>query len=201
VDVVVQLSLCLLVAVSRQEFDDQRVLDSEDRVIVKILACLVEDLSRDGLVSFSQHDEMNVGRSVRMSVQQLQKFTRWSVVWNRVRCWSQAVKAVLSVLICVELAAQIGLGLFLILLLVQAICRCFPDVNRGLDHWLLCGRIYDLTIKICHFGVFRQVVYNTFVLVPNLVVRLEKRTENGTLGCQVGGLGGFLVCDFIHECF
>lgn len=52
--VVIQLFLRLAVTIPRQELDDQRILDCEDRVIVEILAGLVEDLSGDGLVSFGQ---------------------------------------------------------------------------------------------------------------------------------------------------
>ena len=53
-NVVLELLLCLRVALTRQEFHDQRVFDREDRVVIEILAVLVEDLGGDRLVSLFQ---------------------------------------------------------------------------------------------------------------------------------------------------
>ncbi len=53
--IVLKLILCLFIAGSRYELDDQGVLDGEDGVVIKVLAVLVEDLRRDGLVSLDKN--------------------------------------------------------------------------------------------------------------------------------------------------
>ena len=53
--IVLELLLCLFIAGSRYELDDQGVLDGENGVIIKVLAVLVEDLCRDGLVSLDEN--------------------------------------------------------------------------------------------------------------------------------------------------
>ena len=54
-NIVLQLLLCLLVTRSRHELDDQGVFDSEDRVIIEILAILVKNLCGDGLITFNKN--------------------------------------------------------------------------------------------------------------------------------------------------
>ncbi len=53
-NVILQFPLCLGIVLPRQEFHHQRVLDGKHRVVVEILALLVEDLRGDGLVAFDQ---------------------------------------------------------------------------------------------------------------------------------------------------
>jgi len=55
VNVIVQLILCVSIAVPGQELDNVGVFDSEDGVIIKILAGFVELLSRYRLISLRQY--------------------------------------------------------------------------------------------------------------------------------------------------
>lgn len=55
VNVVLQLLLRSLIAFEWNKVDNERVLDSENRVVIKILALLVEDLRCDGLVAIDQN--------------------------------------------------------------------------------------------------------------------------------------------------
>lgn len=76
------------------------------------------------------YDEVNMRWAVRMSVEQLQDFAGWSVIWNWVGRRSQAIKGIFSVFIGVKLAAKIRFGLFIVLLLVQA-CKIGVSPNRS----------------------------------------------------------------------
>ena len=61
---------------------------------------------------------MNMCRTVRMSVHETQKLPRRTIVRNGIRCRLQTVPAVFAVVSRNELASQIVVRLFLVLLFV-----------------------------------------------------------------------------------
>lgn len=92
-----------------------------------------------------------------MSVKSLEESPGWSVLWKRVGSWAQAVKAVLSVLVGLELATKVVIRLVArILEIVFAVAARLPDVEGDIGNWLARGEISDDTV---HVG------YNTLVLV------------------------------------
>ena len=54
-EIIPQLLRRLVVTFSRYKVDRQRVLDSEDRIVVNILAGLIKDLCCNGLVAFGKN--------------------------------------------------------------------------------------------------------------------------------------------------
>lgn len=79
----------------------------------------------------------------RMPVKRLQYFASWSIVRDRVRYGPQAVKVVLAVLPGYKRAPEVHLGLFGVLLLVQSIWCCMPDVHDCTFNRLPCSEVCD----------------------------------------------------------
>jgi hypothetical protein len=120
-EVIRQLKVGLWVALERLKVDEQRVLDRKHGVIFYILAIAIEDLGDDGFVAGRRelrvllagahrvywdveqtYYKVNMRRPVRVPVQCLQDLPCRSVIWNRIRHRSQAVKVVFSIFPCRE---------------------------------------------------------------------------------------------------
>lgn len=65
------------------------------------------------------YNQMNVGRSIWMSIHQLQNFTSRAVERDWIWSWSEAVKAVFAFIVSEKLSTQIMFDLFVILLFIE----------------------------------------------------------------------------------
>src|SRR5215471_2377177 len=81
-----------------------------------------------------------MGRAERMTPKCLQQLPDRSIIWYRVGDGFDSHKAVASLAVGAELAAQIHLGLLGVLLLVQPIFASLPDVEQGIRNRCPIGR-------------------------------------------------------------
>ena len=66
-----------------------------------------------------KYDQMDMRRSVGMSIHQFQEFACGSIEGNWIRCWTDAVEGVFAVVVCDEFATEVVFFLVVVLLLVE----------------------------------------------------------------------------------
>lgn len=101
-----------------------------------------------------------MGWAVWMSIKQLEYFASWSIVWNWVWCWSQAIPGILALVIRDELAPKIVINLVVILLLVHAIGRGLPYIDRCTSQWFSCRSVCDCSIHVGDLSIIWSVECN-----------------------------------------
>lgn len=218
--IVFELSGSLRIILARHKVYNKRVLDSKHRVIVKVLILAVEDLCCQRTVviirslgrvlasaSTTRHQEyqaktynnVNVRRAERVTVHQLKNLASRTIVRNRIRRRTQAVKRVLSILIRLELAAQIELNLLGVLLLIQPVRRSLPHLNRRTDKRLLGLEVHDATVHEGHLSISRFRLDDVLPVLTVRCIGAEERAQDGR-GC------GCILCffgesegDFVNE--
>ena len=120
------------------------------------------------------YDEMNVSWSIWMSVQQLQNLASRSIEWDRIWRGSQTIERVLALLVCLELATKVLITLIVILLLIQAVRRCLPDVDHNTCQRLLGCGVHDCAMHECDFSVLRRVESDRATILSQRVVGSEE---------------------------
>jgi hypothetical protein len=107
------------------------------------------------------YNNMDMSRSVRVTVKKLQELTTWTVMWYRVWNRAQAVQSVIPGFICGELPAQIEFCLVWVLLLVKTIRAALPDIDCDTLEWLVGGSITNDTVHVRDFAIFWHSLDNT----------------------------------------
>ena len=75
--------------------------------------------SRSHIASFMlAYNQVNVRRSIWVTVEQLQDFASRAIEGHGVRCWLEAVESIFALIVCDELATEVMFHLFLVLLFV-----------------------------------------------------------------------------------
>jgi len=146
-DVVLKVQFGLRIVLFWLEIQDQIVLDSENSVGLKVWVVFGKELGCDWLVIVVCDHKMNMGRTHRMSIQQLQQHTSRSIRRQRVRSRLQAIEIIISILVTLKLSTQIIWCLVLwILEIVFAIRRCLPDVYHRTRYSFSSYRISDFAV-------------------------------------------------------
>lgn len=122
-----------------------------------------------------------------------------TIIRNRIRRRPQAVEAIPTLLIGLELPAEIKLLLLGILLLIQPIRASLPHLNSRPDERLLGRKVHDLPVHECHFAIGRRGQDDVRPVVPVGGVGAEEWAEDGGCGGGVGGFVGQCICDFVYE--
>src|SRR5687768_3884274 len=110
-----------------------------------------------------------------------------TIVGNGVWHWSQAVQAVVSILIRRHQSTQVEVRLLRILLLVQTIRRALPDIDLCASNRLASSGIGDLAMHPHNLAVRRHSLDDAGVVGSGRNVFAVEGTENG-------GFGSFVVC-------
>src|SRR6202043_3232231 len=110
--------------------DDQRVLGPENRIRIEIFVPLHKQVSCKWRKTIRRNEQMNVSRSERMTAQRPQQLPNGTIVRYWIGDGFNAHEAVASFTIAAEFAAQIHLGLFRVLLLVQTVLVRLPDIKQ-----------------------------------------------------------------------
>lgn len=142
---------------------------------------------------------MNMRRTVRVAVEELQQLACRAIVWNGIWCRPNAVICVFTVLICHELAAQVQIFLVGVLLLVVSVCGALPHINGGTLQRLLRLCAQYPTVHIYWLSIIWCVVADVGTHGQGGMVVSEEGSENGRGGRNIGGFGGFLVGDLVDQ--
>lgn len=140
-----------------------------------------------------------MGRAEGVAVHSLEHLACRTIERNRVGRRPQAVEVVTSIGIRLELAAQVKLDLLGILLLVQAVCRRLPHLDRRADKRLLGVKVHHATVHVGHLAVLGLGDHDVVTVLAIGRVGTEERTQNGGCGGRVLGFLGKFEGDFIHE--
>lgn len=218
-DIVFELNGSLGIVLARNEVHNKRVLDSKHRVVVKVLTLAVEDLRCQRAVviigslgkilasistryreyQVKTYNNVNVSRAERMTIHQLKKLASRTIVRNGIRRRTQAVKRVLSILIRLELAAQVKLNLLGVLLLVQPVRGSLPHLDRRTDKRLFCLEVHDTTVHERHLSISRFRLDDVLAVLAIRGIRPEERAQDGR-GCgRILRFSGESKGDFVHE--
>src|SRR5436305_10077062 len=81
-----------------------------------------------------------MSRAERVTAQCAQQLPNRSVVWYSVGNGFDTHKAIASLAVGAELATQIHLGLFRVLLLIQPVIVRLPDIEQSIRNGCLIGR-------------------------------------------------------------
>ena len=85
-----------------------------------------------------------------MSVQQLQQLSSRSVVRDGIAGGTQAVEVIVAGGVCVKAATKVHVWLLRVLLFVQAIRRCVPDIDLDVGDGFAGGVVCDCAVHVCH---------------------------------------------------
>lgn len=147
------------------------------------------------------YEEVDVRRPVRMPVKSLQDLARWPVKGNGVRHRPETVEIVLSVLASGESSSQVHVWLVWILLLVQSVGCCVPDIDDCTLHRLACLEVCNCAVHPCAVAILLDAMHNAashFHLGGILSVEGAKNCSgSGLISCVCRKL----VCDFVHKGF
>lgn len=145
------------------------------------------------------HDDMNVGRSVRMAVKKLKQLASWTIVWHRVWNRSQAVHPIISIFVCGELCAQIELFLFRILLLIESVRAALPEIDCDTSERLVGRSIADNPVHERDFAIFGHGLDYTCIILGGWRVVSEKWPQDGGFCGFIVGSYELFVGDFIDQ--
>jgi hypothetical protein len=145
------------------------------------------------------YNQMNVCWPVWVAVEQIQQLASWSIERDGVGCWPNAVECIFTVLVRHKLASQVEVFLVRVLLLVVAVGRGLPDIDRGAYERLVGLRAHDLAEHVYRLGVGWGVVADVGTLGQSWVVVSEEGPEDGALSGHIGCRSCFLVGDFVYQ--
>lgn len=150
-------------------------------------------------IACETYNEMDMRWSIWVSIKQLEQFSGWSIEWNWIWCWLQAIPGVLTVLVRHELASKVVVTLVIVLLFVHAIGRRLPDINCRIWYWFLCLRIGHCSMHIYVLCAGWVMEFNACSLLSYWMVLSEEGSEDCALCCDIGCFGGLLICDFVDQ--
>src|SRR6266699_3882656 len=122
------------------KLDDQGVFRTKDGIRVEVWVSLHKQVGRDRRKTACRNEQVNVGRAERMTPKRAEHLPNGSIVCYGVGDGFDSHKAVASLAVGAELAAQIHLGLLGVLLLVQPVFVGLPDVEQGTSNGCPIGR-------------------------------------------------------------
>jgi len=100
----------------------------------------VEDLRNDRLIPLGRNNEVNMRRPHWVTIEEIQKLSGRPVLRNWISSWPEAVEVVAALVVGVEAAAEVHVGLIGVLLFVQAVGGGVPDVDFDVGDGL-SGRV------------------------------------------------------------
>ena len=134
-----------------------------------------------------------------MTVQKLQQNTSWSISWQRVSRWLQAVEPVLALLVGAELATEVVIGLVLwVLEIVLSVGGSLPEIKDSVWDWLLGLQVQDLTVHQSDLAVWSWVLDDGATELTERSAWRPEWAEDGG-GGWVAGLRGVLVCNLVNQ--
>lgn len=183
----------------RDKIDHQIVLYGENSVRLEIRVVARVDLCDDGLVVVVGDFQVYVGGAHGVSVQFPEQLARGAVGREGVRSGSQAVEAVLAVLVGFELAAQVVVGLVgWVLEVVLAVAARLPEIEGYVRYGFLCREVAYYTVHICHVPFVGILDHAVAELAPGGVGGPEGPENGGGCG-DVVGFACDMVGDFCNE--
>lgn len=145
------------------------------------------------------YNQMNMRRSHRVSVQQLQHFACWAIIRNRIRGWFQTVPAVTPGLICRESSSQVAILLLRVLLFVEAVGAVLPHVDYHPRDALAGHGVNTTPVHIGYLSVGGHSLDDRSTVGVVWCVFAEEGAEDGSRCVGVLGVGGGGEGDFIDE--
>lgn len=140
-----------------------------------------------------------MSRAEGVTIHKLEHLARRTIIGNRVWRRSQAVEVVPTIGIRLELAAQVELNLLGILLLVQAVCRRLPHLNRRANKRLLSLKVHDTAVHKDHLAILGLGHDDIRTVVAVGRVSAEEGTQDSGCSGRILGFLGELEGDFVHE--
>lgn len=134
------------------------------------------------------YDNMDMGRSERMSIQEFKKLARrtyyfqvsnvfffiqkerdqtHTIIGNRIRRRPQTIPIVTTLLIRLKLPSQVMLDLVRILLLVQPVRRCLPHLHSSAHKRLLGDEVHHPAVHEDHLSALDVIDDVVAVLAPH----------------------------------
>lgn len=133
----------------RDEVNDEVVLHGEDGVGREPWVVLGVDLRDDGLVLVVGDHEVDVGGAHGVAVDSLQELPGRTVLGEGVGGGTEAVEAVLAVLVRLELAAEVVVGLVArVLEVVLAVAAGLPEVEGHVGDGFLGLHVADDAVHV-----------------------------------------------------
>lgn len=121
---------------------------------------------------------------------------RGAILWKRVCGRSQAVEAILAILVRLELAAEIVVGLiFRILEVVLAVAASLPHVESYIWNGLLCLEVADDAMHVSDHPLV-LILDDAVTKIPPRRIRRPERAKNG---CRGGYVVGVLRLDVVRN--
>lgn len=142
---------------------------------------------------------MDVGGPHGVAVDGLQELVGGAVGGERVGGRAQAVQPVLSLVVGLELAAQVVVGVRRVLEVVLAVAAGLPHVEGDVGDGLVGYKVANNTVHVGDLALVGILDDGVAELAPGSVGRPEG-TEDGSGGGSVVGVFGLdVVCDFGDE--
>ena len=198
-DVELEVELSLGVIFSGLEVDNEVVLDGKDGVITKVRVVVgVELVDDSGVLGVGDH-QVNVGRAPGRAVHESEENTSGAVGGKRVGSRVVAVPVELAILVGLELATEVVLGLVRVLEVVLAVGRSLPDVENSALNGLAGVHVLDNTVHECNSATLVGILNDAVTELTERSVGRPEGTENDVGSGRHALLGDNAVGDLVDE--
>lgn len=143
---------------------------------------------------------MDVSGSHGVAVDSLEECPGRTVDGERVGGGTKAVEPVLALLVGLELAAEVVVGLVVgVLEVVLAVAAGLPHVEGDVRNGLVGDEVADHTVHVCDLAFVCVLDDGVAELTPGSIGRPEGTKDGGGGGVVVGVVGWDVVGDFSNE--
>lgn len=178
VGIIGEFKLGFSITFERLEVDNEIILDSKDRVVLKMWILTRIKLSNNGVVVGMRNHDVHVSRAPGRSVHSRKKNPGRTFSRKRISSGLKAVEVVFSLLVGLELATEIVVCLFLILKVILSVGAGLPDIEDGVSDGLFSIRVHDTAVHKSNFSLVGAHDDGTTVLTERGFGAPE-RSQNG----------------------
>ena len=198
VDIVCQVQVGLGV-VRGLEVDHQVILDGKHRVDVQVRVVAGVDLVDNGGIVRVRDHQMDVSRTHRGAVHEVEQHSGRAVGGQRVRSRVVAVPVELAVLVGNELAAQVVIRLVGVLEVVLAVGGRLPDVEHSANDGLAGLHVLQHTVHVGDLALGVRVLDDAVAERTEWRIGRPEGAENDIRGRRDTLVGGDFVGDFVDQ--
>jgi hypothetical protein len=198
-DVVLKVECGLGVVLSGLEFNNEIVLDGKDGVDVEMRVVAGVDLVDNGGVFGVGDHQVNVSRTHGRAVHESEEDTSGAVGGERVGSGVVAVPVELAILVRLELATEVVLGLCGILKVVLAVGGSLPDVEDSALDGSTSLHILEDTVHVCDSATLLVVLNDAGAELTERSVRRPEGAEDDVGGGRHALLGDNAVSNLVDE--
>lgn len=198
-NVVLEVKLSLGVVGLGLEVDNEIILDGEDGVNVEMGVVAGVDLVDDsGVVGVGDH-QVNVSGTHGRAVHELEEDTGGTIGRQGVGSRVVAVPVELAILVGLELATKVVLGLLGVLEVVLAVGRSLPDVENSTLNGSTSLHILEDTVHVCNSATLLVVLNDAVAELTERCVGRPEGAENDVGGGGHALLGNNAVGNLVDE--